>query len=154
MPKKTVLNPIGFTLIELLIALAVLATLMSIVAISFGNTRQRLDLEGVANRIAQDLQSCRSQAVSKSGACRLSFKSDGYDLEFSTDGTNWTTRHSYDLPDRITPSWSAGDAITFDSRGFGDFPASPHPYEITLTDGSHTLKVVPSMTGAARVVKP
>lgn len=155
MTKKTVIFPNGFTLIELLIVLAVLATMMSIAAISLGSTRQRLDLEGVAHRVAQDLQSCRSLAVSKSGSCRLTFKSNGYDLEFSQDGgTTWTIQRSFSLPSRITASWSAGEAVTFGSRGFGDFPPSPSPYAITLSSSGHTLRIIPSMTGAARVVKP
>ncbi|HHN93799.1 MAG TPA: prepilin-type N-terminal cleavage/methylation domain-containing protein [Anaerolineae bacterium] len=153
MSKKTAFTPNGFTLIELLIVLAVLATLMSIVAVSFGSARQRLDLEGVAHRVAQDLQSCRTLAVSKSGFCRINFKSRGYDLEFSTDGSSWATRRSYTLPTRVTPGWSAGETIVFDSRGFGSFPASPDPYRITLSNGSNQVDVVPSMTGAARVVK-
>lgn len=152
MRKKIAVNPNGFTLIELLIVLAVLAILMSIVALSFGNARKRIDLEGVAHRVAQDLQDCRTLAISKSSFCRLSFDTNGYDLQLSSDGTTWFTRRSYTVPSRISTSWSSGDVLVFDSRGFASFPSTP--YSITLSDGGHSLLVVPSMTGAVRVVKP
>ena len=154
MRQKIAINPYGFSLIELLIVLAVVGVILGMVASSFGNTRKRIDLEGAAHKVTQDLQTCRSLAISKSSLCRLRFAGQRYRIELSSDGSTWTTRRSFTLPDRITPSWTTGEAVLFDSRGFASFPTAPDPYQITLTDGTYTLIIVPTMTGAARVVKP
>ncbi len=151
---KTANKPPGFTLIELLILLAILAVLFSMAAMSFGKARQRLDLESFAHQISQDLKMCRSLAISKSKFCRVDFGPNGYNIDLSDDGSSWTTKSSFSLPSRVTASWSSGDEIIFDSRGFGDFPASPSPYQVSISDGTNKLIIVPSMTGSARVVKP
>ena len=153
--QKRISHPtIGFTLIELLIVLSVLAVLLSIVALAYGKLRQRLDLEGVTHKVVQDLQRCRSLAVSRSRFCRLRFSANRYDLQLSSSGSNWTTSQSFTLPNGISASWSAGDEIRFDPRGFANFPPNPVPYALSLAKGSNRLVIVPSMTGAMRVVRP
>jgi len=144
----------GFTLIEMLIVIAILGVLMGLGYSSFSRVRGKLGLEESANRVAQDIQKCRSTAIAKTVRCRITF-TDGksYDVDTSNNGTTWRRQYSAEIGDGITSSWNAGDTITFNSKGFATFPASPSPFVITLSQNGETYVVVPTIVGAVRVVK-
>jgi len=144
----------GFTLIEMLIVLAILGILMGLGYSSFSRVRGKLGLEESANRIAQDIQKCRSTAIAKTVYCRITFiDGSSYDVDTSNNGSTWRQQYSAEIGGGITSSWSAGDTITFNSKGFATFPVTPSPYVITLSQGGETYVVVPTMVGAVRVVK-
>lgn len=144
----------GFTLIELLIVIAMMAVLLGLGYSSFSKMRGRLGLEESANRIAQDIQKCRSVAIAKTVYCRLTFTdAHTYQVATSNNGSNWQQKYTASIGSDVVSSWSAGDTITFNSRGFAVFPAAPSPYLITLTQGGETYVIVPTMVGAVRVVK-
>jgi len=143
----------GFTLLELLIVVAMLAILGGIVFASFSKLRSQMGLEQSVAKVSQDIQKCRSLAISRSRSCRLKFQSGNrYSVALSA-GANWNNQYTVSLPANIRGSWQTGDAITFNSRGYASFPATPNPYVVTITKGNDTYVIVPTMVGAVRVVK-
>ncbi|WP_457630645.1 pilus assembly FimT family protein [Oceanithermus sp.] len=144
----------GFTLIEMLIVIGMLAVLMGLGYSSFSKVRGRLGLEESANRVAQDIQKCRSIATTKTLFCRLTFTdAHSYTVATSNNRSSWNTQFTASIGPDVVASWSAGDSITFNSRGFAVFPATPSPYQITLSQGNETYVIVPTMVGAVRVVR-
>jgi len=121
---------------------------------SLAKVRGRLGLEESANRIAQDIQKCRSTAIAKTVYCRIKFTdAHGYQVATSNNGSNWRQQYTASIDSDVGSSWNAGDEIVFNSKGFASFPTSPSPYMITLTQGNDTYVIVPTMVGAVRVVK-
>jgi len=132
-----------------------LAILMSVGYASFAKMRSKLGLEESANKIAQDIQKCRSYATAKTLRCRITFTGgNSYTVATSNNGSNWRQLYTANIASDVSSSWAAGDTIIFNSKGFATFPTSPSPYVITLTKGNDTYLIVPSMVGAVRMVKP
>ena len=144
----------GFTLIELLIVIAMMSVMLGLGYSSFTKVRGRLGLEESANRVAQDIQKCRTTAIAKTVYCRITFiNSHKYQVDTSNNGSNWNQKYTASIGVDVVPSWVIGDTITFNSKGFATFPTTPTPYVISLTQGNETFVVVPTMVGAVRVVK-
>jgi len=63
----------GVSLIESCVVVALIAIAVTIAAPSFGQARQRLEVEGVAGQLHADIQFTRSEAVARSSSLRISF---------------------------------------------------------------------------------
>ncbi|MCL4454037.1 MAG: prepilin-type N-terminal cleavage/methylation domain-containing protein [Deinococcus sp.] len=148
-------NKLGFTLVEILISIAVLGILSGIAAMSLFGLQKQLNLESAAQTLSQDIQSSRARSLSTSNSWRLRITStNGYVLEEET-GNTWTVRKTVSLGGVIKlTNVSVGDSVSFDTRGFATFNLGGSALgEIRVTDSSRTLRVLPSMVGAVRVVK-
>jgi len=144
----------GFTLVDLLIAMTMMAALMGLGYSSLTKVRDRLGLEESAHRIAQDIQKCRSLAIAKTVYCRVLFNdAHSYQVATSNNGSRWVPRYTATIDLSVNSSWSSGDKIIFNSKGFANFPIAPSPFIITLTQEEDTYVVIPTMVGAVRMVK-
>jgi len=149
----------GLTLVELLIVIAVLGILAGLVASTLGGLRRQLTLEDAANTLSQDLQTCRTNALSWGDNCRVRFvDARTYVVERKTSSTVYTPVLTRTLPSSLAFSnIPAGAWLEFDPRtlmtaspGFPTVGAGVSAAEIRLGNGSKTLRLVLSMTGAVK----
>lgn len=148
----------GFTLVELFIVISVLGILVGLTVATVGGLRRQLTLEDAANTFSQDLQTCRTKALSWGDNCRVRFLNAGtYVVERKTS-TGYTVLLTRTLPSSLAFSnVSSGAWIEFDSRTLmatsPDFPtvgSGVSAPEVRLRSGSKTLRLVLSMTGAVK----
>lgn len=142
----------GLTLLEMLVALALLGSVMALGLMGLGKLRGQLNLESAAEMLAQDLQSCRARGLSTGNPWRLRVSgSNAYVLEEQVSGS-WVVRQTRALTGAVRLSNVAvGNTVSFDTRSY--MTLDPGTLEVRVTDGARTLRVLPSMAGAVRVVK-
>lgn len=149
----------GFTVLELLAVIAILGILAGLVASSLGGVRRQLSLEDAANTLSQDLQTCRTNALSWGDNCRVRFiDAATYVVERKTSPTSYTATLRRVLPPTLAFSnLPSGAWLEFDPRtlmaassGFPTVGSGVSAPEIRLTNGSKTLRLVLSMTGAVK----
>lgn len=141
----------GFTVLELLIVMAVAGILMAIGASTLTGLRNTLTLEEAAQQLVQDVQTTRARAMSSGNDWRLVVTDvRNYVLQEDASG-DWNDRIERTLPEgRQLSNVSDGDLLAFDSRGFGDFVLTGTD-QLSVTDGSDTIMIVPSMSGAVKM---
>lgn len=145
----------GFTILELLIVLAVAGILMAIGASTLMGLRGTLTVEEVAQQLVQDVQTTRARAMSSGNDWRLVVTdTQSYVLQEEDDSSgDWSDRIERTLPagSRLA-NVSNDDLLEFDSRGFGNFVLTGGtPDQLSVTDGSDTITIVPSMSGAVKM---
>ena len=151
---------VGFSVVEVLVVLAVIAVLAGIGVSSLSGLRKRLTLDEAAQTISQDIQRARANSLSSSkctdaATCwRLRVTGPrSYALEEFE--TTWKVRESRQFPDKVSlTNVSSGNTIVFNTRGFASFSLTGSvPNELRVTDGTGTLRIIPSIVGAIKVVK-
>lgn len=148
----------GLSLLELLIVMAVLAIVFAIAATTLFGSRRQLNLEQAVQTLVQDIQTCRTNALSWGDACRVHFIGAGYTIE-RRSGAGYTSWQSRSLPAPMTLTNIAPDAwLEFDPRsllsmspGFPTVGGVVAP-EIRLSNGSKTYRTIVSMVGAVKIL--
>ncbi|MER3556671.1 MAG: prepilin-type cleavage/methylation domain-containing protein [Thermus sp.] len=149
----------GFTLVELLVVISVFGILVGLVASTVGGLRRQLTLEDAANTFSQDLQTCRTNALSWGDNRRVRFLNAGtYVVERKASPTGYTVILTRTLPSSLAFSnVPSGAWIEFDPRtlmaispGFPTVGSGVSAPEVRLTNGNRTLRLVLSMTGAVK----
>ena len=150
----------GFTLLELLVVLAVFSILAGIAASTLVNLRQNLILEEAAQAVNQAIQRARAESLisrnctdfSQCWRFRIS-STNGYVLEEYVG--SWKIKETKAFPTMYAfTNGKAGDTVTFSTRGLANFNLNGSVAgELRLSNGKTTLRVIPSMVGASRVIK-
>lgn len=149
----------GFTLVELLIVISILGILVGLTATTLGGLRRQLTLEDAANTFSQDLQTCRTHALSWGDNCRVRFLNERtYVVERKASPTSYTVILTRTLPSSLAfTNVPSGGWIEFDPRtlmatspNFPTVGSGVSAPEIRLRSGSRTLRLVLSMTGAVK----
>ncbi|RTG95806.1 prepilin-type cleavage/methylation domain-containing protein [Thermus scotoductus] len=150
----------GLTVVEILVILSVLALVLTLAGSSLLGFRRQLTLEDAANTLSQDIQTCRTEALSKARNCRIRFTGEHTYVVETGGGSGYTILTSRNLPGFLTiSSPTAGSWLEFDPRtvltpspGFPTVGPGANAPEIKLTNGSKTLRLVISMVGAVKTV--
>jgi prepilin-type N-terminal cleavage/methylation domain-containing protein len=153
----------GFTLLELLIVIGMIGALSAIGFASMGGLRRSQDLEQATANLSQQIQRARAQSMSTSTVWRVRITDgDTFVLEQDTSTTatpTWTTRSTTDLRSGMTFSNTAGDTMSFNTRGIGSFSNGAGAFSSSTSDfrikvdGSEKLIMTPSILGAVRTAK-
>ncbi|QWK21211.1 MAG: prepilin-type N-terminal cleavage/methylation domain-containing protein [Thermus antranikianii] len=149
----------GLTVIEMLVAMGVLAVVLTLAATNLLGLRRQLTLEDAANTFAQNLQSCRTNALSWGDNCRIRITgSQSYVMERKTDANFYSMVLQQSLPPGVSfANLSPGAWLEFDPRtllstspGFPSTGGNVVAPEVRITNGQKTLRLVLSMTGAVK----
>jgi prepilin-type N-terminal cleavage/methylation domain-containing protein len=161
----------GFTLIELVTAVAIVGLMVGVGAPFFAKTIAQRRLSGTAERIATDLRSVQTQAVSQNGTYRLHSGADPaegkagqYRLERNVGGATWTPVGAwYSLSQDYLGGTLAGitDSATspttlyevrFGPQGsVTNSGALTYPIVLTVTTPAGTRSIKVMRTGAVRI---
>lgn len=149
----------GLTVIELLVIVSVLGILLGLSVSNLLGFRRHLNLEDAVNLLSQDIQTCRTNALSWGDNCRLRFLGgQTYVMERKTSPTGYTPVLTRNLSSPVSISnVPAGAWLEFDPRtlltyssGFPVASLGTAAPEIRLTNGSKTFRLLVSMVGAVK----
>ena len=157
-------NTSAFTLLELLIVIGMIGVLGAIGFTGLNGLRRSLALDEAGATLSQQVQRARAQSMSTSSSWRVRITdSDTFVLEQNTSTSatpTWTNRNTSDLTGSMTFTNTAGDAISFSTRGIaafsngaGAFSSSTSDVRIKV-DGLEKLILTLSMIGTVRTRKP
>ncbi|WP_460170901.1 prepilin-type cleavage/methylation domain-containing protein [Thermus sp. FJN-A] len=136
-----------------------LAVVLGLVGSNLLGFRRQLTLEDAANTFAQDVQTCRTNALSWGDNCRIRIVgSQSYVVERKTDPASYSVVLTRSLPPGVSfANVSAGAWLEFDPRTLlstsASFPttgAGVVAPEVRLTNGTKTFRLILSMTGAVK----
>ena len=156
----------GFSLLELLLVLGVLAILLGIAVSNYLNLRRQLAVGEAAQQVAQDLGRCRGLSLSQSRVCRLAVRgADRYAVELARfddpePPADVCARSDFDPVATVSlrapvrfQGVAAGDCVAYGTRGYARLHLSTPGY-LEVGDGTRARRILPSMVGAVKVVKP
>lgn len=146
----------GFTLVELAIAIALMATLLTIGFPHLADWVARKRVQAAAEALQADLSEARLLAARRGGNAHLSFTSQG-------DGWCWTVSASAGCDCRIEQAcrmkWAGGadhrgvQLVAATDASFGAEGLGQGSAELRSARG-HTLRVEVSPLGRARICQP
>lgn len=148
----------GLTVIELLVITGVLAVVLGLAATNLLGFRRQLTLEDAVNTFAQDVQTCRTNALSWGDNCRIRITgSQSYVMERKGNNT-YSVVLARSLPSGVSfANVSTGAWLEFDPRtllstspGFPSTGGGVVAPEVRITSGGKTFRLILSMTGAVK----
>lgn len=128
----------GFTLIEVMIVVAILAVTAGFAWPKFIQTREQLAVEGAAQRLMQDLNLARTEAIKRNRPVSLRrIGMDSYQID--------------SLPQRVFTEglrFQGGSPAVVTFAPFGPLTTGPASYRVAL--GDHSKRVEVNAAGFAR----
>ncbi|WP_223903431.1 pilus assembly FimT family protein [Thermus thermophilus] len=149
----------GLTVIELLVVIGFLAVLFGLVGANLLGLRRQLTLEDAANTFSQDVQTCRTNALSWGDNCRIRvLDAASYVMERGAGPGSYSTVLTRSFPTGVRFANVGGGAwLEFNPRtllssspGFPSVGGGVVAPEVRITDGTKTVRLVLSMTGAVK----
>jgi prepilin-type N-terminal cleavage/methylation domain-containing protein len=149
----------GLTVLELLVVIGVLAVVLALAATNLFGFRRQLTLEDAVNTFAQDLQTCRTNALSWGDNCRIRITgSQTYVMERRMGAGSYSVVLTQSLPSGTSfANVSTGAWLEFDPRtllstspGFPSTGGGVVAPEVRITNGGKTFRLILSMTGAVK----
>nr|WP_231623726.1 prepilin-type cleavage/methylation domain-containing protein [Thermus aquaticus] len=143
----------------MLVVIGVLAVVLALAATNLFGFRRQLTLEDAVNTFAQDLQTCRTNALSWGDNCRIRITgSQTYVMERRMGAGSYSVVLAQSLPSGISfANVSTGAWLEFDPRtllstspGFPSAGGGVVAPEVRITNGGKTFRLILSMTGAVK----
>ena len=129
----------GYTIIEITIVVVIAGLILMFGFPGFGNTVSRLQVDGAARKLANDLRRARIQAMRRNTSVYVAIKdSVTYEIEYVGDRK---------LPDDIVFDGSSPDTVRFASFG----PTLTGPGTYTLSRGGYSSTIFVGASGMTAV---
>jgi prepilin-type N-terminal cleavage/methylation domain-containing protein len=109
----------GFSLLQLLMVLAIVGVLSAIAVIKIDRSRESIKLSNSVRLLAANLESARTDAISRHGVSTVSLNADGttYTVQMDFDGTGTVTSRTFPLDQGVRVITEVPATISFGLRG-------------------------------------